>query len=114
MAISQRLQGHLRPGDTLARLGGDEFAILAENFGTPEDVCAIAERLQRALAEPFQIDRHELFGSASIGIVIGGSQYRSVDALLRDADIAMYARRRRAAAATSCSIRRCTRRRSSG
>jgi diguanylate cyclase (GGDEF)-like protein/PAS domain S-box-containing protein len=90
VAISQRLQAHLRPGDTLARLGGDEFAILAENFGTPEDVCAIAERLQRALAEPFQIDNHELFGSASIGIVIGGSQYRSVDALLRDADIAMY------------------------
>jgi len=90
VAISQRLLAHLRPGDTLARLGGDEFAILAENFGSPEDVCAIAERLQRALAEPFQIDSHELFGSASIGIVVGGPQYRSVDALLRDADIAMY------------------------
>jgi diguanylate cyclase (GGDEF)-like protein len=90
VAISQRLQAHLRPGDTLARLGGDEFAILAEDFGTPEDVCAIAERLQHALADPFQIDNHELFGSASIGIVIGGAQYRSVDALLRDADIAMY------------------------
>ena len=88
--ISQRLLAHLRPGDTLARLGGDEFAILAENFGTAEDVCAIAQRLQRALAEPFQIDSHELFGSASIGIVVGGPQYRSVDALLRDADIAMY------------------------
>jgi diguanylate cyclase (GGDEF)-like protein/PAS domain S-box-containing protein len=90
VAISQRLLAHLRPGDTLARLGGDEFAILAENFGSPEDVLAIAERLQRALAEPFQIDSHELFGSASIGIVVGGPQYRSVDALLRDADIAMY------------------------
>jgi len=90
MAIAQRLQGQLRPGDSLARLGGDEFAILAENFQTPEDVCAIAERLQRALREPFRIGDHELFGSASIGIVVGGHQYRSVDALLRDADIAMY------------------------
>jgi diguanylate cyclase (GGDEF)-like protein/PAS domain S-box-containing protein len=90
VALAQRLHAHLRPGDTLARLGGDEFAILAENFGTPGDVCAIAERLQRALADPFQIDSHELFGSASIGIVVGGPQYRSVDALLRDADIAMY------------------------
>jgi diguanylate cyclase (GGDEF)-like protein/PAS domain S-box-containing protein len=90
VALAQRLHAHLRPGDTLARLGGDEFAVLAENFGTPGDVCAIAERLQRALADPFQIDSQELFGSASIGIVVGGPQYRSVDALLRDADIAMY------------------------
>jgi diguanylate cyclase (GGDEF)-like protein/PAS domain S-box-containing protein len=90
VAIAQRLQAHLRPGDSLARLGGDEFAVLAENFTSPDDVCAIAERLQRSLAEPFHINDHELFGSASIGIVVGGLQYRSVDALLRDADIAMY------------------------
>jgi diguanylate cyclase (GGDEF)-like protein/PAS domain S-box-containing protein len=90
VAIAQRLQGQLRPGDSLARLGGDEFAVLAQNFTTPEDVCAIAERLQSALTEPFRLGDHELFGSASIGIVSGGPQYRSVDALLRDADIAMY------------------------
>ncbi|HEY1302418.1 MAG TPA: EAL domain-containing protein [Vicinamibacterales bacterium] len=90
VALAQRLQARLRPGDTLARLGGDEFAVLAGNFGTPEDVCAIAERLQRALGAPLQIDGHELFGSASIGIVVGGTQYRSMDAILRDADIAMY------------------------
>jgi diguanylate cyclase (GGDEF)-like protein/PAS domain S-box-containing protein len=90
VAISQRLQSQLRPGDSLARLGGDEFAVLAENFSTPEDVCAIAERLLGALADPFNIAGHELFGSASVGIVVGGTQYRSVDAVLRDADIAMY------------------------
>jgi diguanylate cyclase (GGDEF)-like protein/PAS domain S-box-containing protein len=90
VAIAQRLQTQLRPGDVLARLGGDEFAVLAQNFTTSEDVCAIAERLQRALVEPFRVGDHELLGSASIGIVTGGPQYRSVDALLRDADIAMY------------------------
>jgi diguanylate cyclase (GGDEF)-like protein/PAS domain S-box-containing protein len=90
VAISQRLQSQLRPGDSLARLGGDEFAVLAENVSTPEDVCAIAERLLNALAEPFRIADHELFGSASVGVVVGGAQYRSVDAVLRDADIAMY------------------------
>ena len=89
-AIAQRLQAHLRPGDALARLGGDEFAVLAEDFERSDDVCAIAERLQRALAEPFQVTGHELHGAASIGIVVGAPQYRSVDALLRDADIAMY------------------------
>ena len=90
IAIAQRLQSQLRPGDSLARLGGDEFAVLAENFSTPEDVPAIAERLLNALAEPFRIADHELFGSASVGVVVGGAQYRSVDAVLRDADIAMY------------------------
>jgi diguanylate cyclase (GGDEF)-like protein/PAS domain S-box-containing protein len=90
IAIAQRLQSQLRPGDSLARLGGDEFAVLAENFSTPEDVCAIAERLIHALAEPFRIADHELFGSASVGVVVGGTQYRTVDAVLRDADIAMY------------------------
>jgi diguanylate cyclase (GGDEF)-like protein/PAS domain S-box-containing protein len=90
VAIAQRLQSQLRPGDSLARLGGDEFAVLAENFSSPEDVCAIAERLLNALAEPFRIADHELFGSASVGVVIGGAQYRTVDAVLRDADIAMY------------------------
>jgi EAL domain-containing protein (putative c-di-GMP-specific phosphodiesterase class I) len=53
-------------------------------------VRVIAERLQRALAEPFHINGHNLRGAASIGIVVGSPQYRSVDALLRDADIAMY------------------------
>ena len=89
-AIAQRLQSQLRPGDSLARLGGDEFAVLAQNLSASEDVCAIAARLQRALAEPFDVSGHELRGAASIGIVVGTPQYRSVDALLRDADIAMY------------------------
>ena len=89
-AIAQRLQSQLRPGDALARLGGDEFAVLAQTFTSPEDVCAIADRLQHALAEPCRVDDIELRGAASMGIVVGTPQYRSVDALLRDADIAMY------------------------
>jgi diguanylate cyclase (GGDEF)-like protein/PAS domain S-box-containing protein len=89
-AIARRLQSQLRPGDVLARLGGDEFAVLAQNVDTTDDVCGIAERLQEALAEPFQVNGQELHGAASIGIVVGTPQARSVDALLRDADIAMY------------------------
>ena len=50
----------------------------------------IAERLQQALAEPFQINKQKVRGSASIGIVVGTPESKSVDALLRDADIAMY------------------------
>jgi diguanylate cyclase (GGDEF)-like protein/PAS domain S-box-containing protein len=89
-AIGERLQSQLRPGDALARLGGDEFAVLTENFASAGDVSNIAERLQQALAEPFPISGLQLRGAASIGIVIGDPKQRSVDAILRDADIAMY------------------------
>jgi diguanylate cyclase (GGDEF)-like protein/PAS domain S-box-containing protein len=89
-AIAKRLHSHLRPGDVLARLGGDEFGVLAHNVETTDHVCAIAGRLQEALAEPFLINGQRTRGAASIGIVVGTAQSRSVDALLRDADIAMY------------------------
>jgi diguanylate cyclase (GGDEF)-like protein/PAS domain S-box-containing protein len=90
VAIAGRLEAHLRPGDALARLGGDEFAVLIEDFASPEEVCLVAERLQRALVEPIAIGGRELYASASIGIVLGGPQYQTVDDVLRDADIAMY------------------------
>ncbi len=90
VAIATRLQAQLRPGDVLARLGGDEFAVLVEDFATPDDVSLITERLQHSLAEPLRLEGRELYASASIGVVLGGPQYGTVDELLRDADIAMY------------------------
>jgi diguanylate cyclase (GGDEF)-like protein len=90
VAISSRLQTQLRPSDVLSRLGGDEFAVLVEDFGSVDEVCAITERLQRSLRDPIRIQGRELYGSASIGLVLGGPQYATVDDLLRDADIAMY------------------------
>jgi diguanylate cyclase (GGDEF)-like protein/PAS domain S-box-containing protein len=89
-SISRRLHAQLRPGDVLARLGGDEFGVLAHDIMSTDDLCIIAERLQQALAEPFQVNKQKVRGSASIGIVVGTPESKSVDALLRDADIAMY------------------------
>jgi diguanylate cyclase (GGDEF)-like protein/PAS domain S-box-containing protein len=90
VAIALRLGANLRPGDALARLGGDEFAVLIESFASQDEVCVVAERLQRSLTEPIAISGRELYASASIGIVLGGPQYHTVDDVLRDADIAMY------------------------
>ena len=64
--------------------------MLIEDFASPDEVCLVAERLQRSLVEPIRSRARELYASASIGIVLGGPQYRTVDDLLRDADIAMY------------------------
>jgi diguanylate cyclase (GGDEF)-like protein len=89
-SIAQRLQSRLRPVDALARLGGDEFAVLVSDVASSEDVTVVAERMQEALAQPFEIQGHEIYASASIGIVIGGDRYKSVSDLLRDADTAMY------------------------
>src|SRR5262249_37547582 len=89
-AIAKRLHSRLRPGDVLARLGGDEFAVLITTLEEPDDVRVITERLQRSLADPFDIDGHEIYASASMGIVYGNDQYQSGADLLRDADTAMY------------------------
>jgi diguanylate cyclase (GGDEF)-like protein/PAS domain S-box-containing protein len=90
VAIGQRIQKLLRPGDSLARLGGDEFAVLLEGIRDTPSATVIADRLQVALIEAFEIDGHEIYASASVGIAFGDSRYRDSDDLLRDADIAMY------------------------
>jgi diguanylate cyclase (GGDEF)-like protein len=90
VAIGKRIYKHLRPGDSLARLGGDEFAVLLEGIRDTQAATTIADRLQMSLLEPFEIDGHEIYASASIGIAFGDSRYRDSDDLLRDADIAMY------------------------
>ncbi len=91
--VARRLELLLRPEDTLARLGGDEFAVLVDDVRDAEDAVRIADRIQHALAEPFRTRGQRLYVSASIGIALGGAG-DSTDALLRDADTAMYRAKR--------------------
>ena len=90
--VAQRLQSCLRPEDTLSRLGGDEFALLIlEDDANGGVATGIAKRVLRELRAPFSVRRREVLVSASIGIVLAAtSESRSVDELLRDADLAMY------------------------
>lgn len=90
VAIAQRIQSRLRPGDSMARLGGDEFAVLVTDVGGVDEVRAVADRVLGALAEPFDLQGREIYASASIGVVVGAGTYVSVADLLRDADTAMY------------------------
>ena len=87
--VAERLKACLRAQDTAARLGGDEFAILLEGVEEPADATRIAQRILKALQEPFTIGEKEALVSASVGVVLGGSQDRPGD-LFRRADIAVY------------------------
>jgi diguanylate cyclase (GGDEF)-like protein len=88
--VARQLEGCLRPGDTVARLGGDEFAILTEEIRDVGDAVQIAHRIHRALNQPHRLDGHEVFATASIGITLGTGNYDQPEAVLRDADAAMY------------------------
>jgi diguanylate cyclase (GGDEF)-like protein/PAS domain S-box-containing protein len=90
LAFADRLRESLRDTDILARLGGDEFVILLEEIGQIELANEIAERLQNALRQPFHIQGKEVFAQASFGVVPNTRDYDQPEAIIRDADAAMY------------------------
>ena len=89
-AWRRRLRACFRPEDTVARFGGDEFAILLEDVTNVSDVTTIAERAQHDIRLPVELNGHEVFVSASIGIAFGTLDHTSPEQVLRDADYAMY------------------------
>jgi diguanylate cyclase (GGDEF)-like protein len=90
VAFARRLEGYLPPGTTLARLGADEFCILAEDLREPGQAGMLAERALDALSLAFDIDGHEVYAAASIGIAIGRGDAAGPGELLREADTAMH------------------------
>jgi diguanylate cyclase (GGDEF)-like protein len=89
-AISGRLEGILRPSDTVARFGGDEFVVLIEDLVDIQSATAVAQRIQQEFRTPFDLAGTEVFASVSIGIAVWSERYSRPDELLRDADTAMY------------------------
>jgi diguanylate cyclase (GGDEF)-like protein/PAS domain S-box-containing protein len=89
--VADRLSRGVRAADTVARLGGDEFAILVEDGRGPDDVTALAERLLDEVRRPITAHDTELEIRASVGIVFADPGTTDAEALVRDADIAMYA-----------------------
>jgi diguanylate cyclase (GGDEF)-like protein/PAS domain S-box-containing protein len=91
IAVAERLRGCLRENDVVARLGGDEFAVLLEDVDGEEGAAAAAERIATAVASPVELGRHEVFTSASIGVVLDRiEEHERPEHLLREADVAMY------------------------
>lgn len=89
--VAQRLSSCIRPheGDMVARLGGDEFVLVVGGAHT-RLVEAVAGRIQEALKRPVKIHGHELYATASIGILPDCSGYETPEEVVRDADTAMF------------------------
>ena len=87
--VSSRLRACIRGDGTVARMGGDEFTVLVEDITDPSDAIRVAERIQSSLRQPFLLEGLEIFKSASIGIAVT-SRETSAEAVLQNADIAMY------------------------
>lgn len=90
IAVSNLLQECVRENDLVARLGGDEFVILLDGIKSIQDATSIGERIQQKMRSPFELESQNIFTSASIGIVLGSTEYSNPADLMRDADIAMY------------------------
>ena len=90
IATARSLETCMRPMDTVARLGGDEFAILLDGLESPAHAIAVAEKIQQALTRPFDLNGHEVYITASIGITLSNGNYTDPENVLRDADTAMY------------------------
>jgi len=87
---AERLNTCVRDTDTVARLGGDEFTLIISNIREPKDASIIADHAITALAQPLNINGHEIFINSSIGISIYPDDGHTVEELLRNADAAMY------------------------
>lgn len=89
--VGERLAASMRDGDVAARLGGDEFAVLVRGVPSEDVALGIAGRLLDALRRPFNLGDTSADLDASIGVATTGPDADTLEALLRNADVAMYA-----------------------
>jgi len=88
--VSDALEACGRSTDTVARFGGDEFAILLEDLTAPRDAIRFSRRVLDEISKPMALAGREVTTSGSVGIVLHTAAYDRPEALLRDADTAMY------------------------
>jgi diguanylate cyclase (GGDEF)-like protein len=93
-AVARRLTKGIRGTDTACRYGGDEFVIMMPEIYNPGSATAIAVDIGRRLSEPFIIDGHNIRMAVNIGVAVSPGDGRTLDALMKQADIALYRTKR--------------------
>jgi diguanylate cyclase (GGDEF)-like protein/PAS domain S-box-containing protein len=93
--VAVRLQSCVRDADSVARLGGDEFVVMLENLSKQQEAAAkraeaVAEKVRRAIAQPYAIGGHEHHSTPSIGVILFLGHTQTVDEMLKRADAALY------------------------
>lgn len=88
--VAQRLAGCIRPSDLLVRFGGDEFVVLVEDVRRRRDLERLARRIMRGVQQPTMIAGNEFIISASVGIAQRNADLPTIEALIAEADRAMY------------------------
>lgn len=88
---ARRLKAVNRDIDVVARLGGDEFAVIAAGVGSKPQASAVANRIAAAFEAPFDIEGQSVRVGLSAGVALAPSDGDEIDALLRNADSALYA-----------------------
>ncbi|MRW90710.1 EAL domain-containing protein [Duganella sp. FT80W] len=96
--MAARLTAAVRVADIVARLGGDEFVVLIEGKSASANAARVGRKIEMACALPFDIGNHRLKSGASIGIALYPQDGASAQALLKNADTAMYHAKQNAAA----------------
>jgi diguanylate cyclase (GGDEF)-like protein len=94
VAVTNRLLGCVRGADTIARLGGDEFAVLLEDAASEAGAVEVAERMLGAVRRPLMLRDNDVGVSISVGISFSAPGVGATG-LVADADLAMYAAKRR-------------------
>jgi diguanylate cyclase (GGDEF)-like protein/PAS domain S-box-containing protein len=89
-ATAARLINCVRAEDTVARMGGDEFTILLADIGDGRDAAVVAQKVLESISKVVTVDEHELVVTTSIGIAVFPGDGPDAEALLRNADRAMY------------------------
>ena len=89
-SVSERLKKVMSDNELCGRLGGDEFAIVVKDASDTAKISRLAQKIIDTLSQPYEVDQHSLYIGASIGTALGPRDGRTVEMLVRSADLALY------------------------
>lgn len=88
--VAKRLKMIMSENELCGRLGGDEFAVVLKDASDANYVAAVAKKIIETLSKPYEVDQNTLYIGASVGSAVGPMDGRTVELLMRSADLALY------------------------